>query len=141
MGGFLLDFAGYGAWGLGAVFLAIIFTRGLGKIMKDWYKTEEMAQETRNVIQSELEREKAFAQAVLPLIRKVTKLVSDPNNLPTAKTLLGGSIRDTPLWNTLNPDVQNMVWWYVERAQAAENSQAFLSRVKELERFLKRWAK
>jgi hypothetical protein len=140
MGGFLLEFAGYGAVGLGAVFLAIIFTRGLDKIMKDWYKTEEMAQEVRNVIQSKLEIEKAFAQSVLPLINRVKTLGSDPSTLDAAKSMLG-SIRNNPIWNRLPPDAQNTAWWYVERAQAASTTQTFLSCVNDLEKFLKAWAK
>jgi hypothetical protein len=77
MGGFLLEFAGYGAWGLGAIFLAIIFTKGLDKMMKDWYKTEEMGQEVKTVIESEIKREQTFAQTALPLIKRIKELGYD----------------------------------------------------------------
>jgi hypothetical protein len=143
MGGFLLEFAGYGAWGLGAIFLAIIFTKGLDKIMKDWYKTEEMGKEVKGVIQEEIERERAFAQSALPLIKRVKELGSDENNktnFMAAKNMLG-TIRNNPIWNMLSKDAQNTAEWFILEAQAADTSKTFLYYVNEMEKFLKRWAK
>jgi hypothetical protein len=140
MGGFLLEFAGYGAWGLGAVFLAIIFTKGLDKMMKDWYKTEEMGQEVKNVIQSEIEREKVFAQTALPVIERIKKLGSDNSTLMAAKSILG-TIRNNPIWSMLSSDAQNTAEWFIQKAQAAGTTQTFLYYVNELEKFLKKWAK
>jgi len=140
MGSFLLQFAGYGAWGLGAIFLAVFFTRSVGRIMEEWYQVERMASETGKVIKAELEREKAFARSVLPLINRVRELGKDKATLEAAKNTLG-TIRNNPIWNTLKSDAQKNAEWYVERAQSAETPETFLQCVDELEKFLKKWAK
>lgn len=60
LGGLLLEFAGYGAWGLVAMFLAVFFTKGLEYMMEKWYGLEEMVQTVRKVIEIKGEmREKA----------------------------------------------------------------------------------
>jgi hypothetical protein len=137
MGGFLLDFAGYAAWGLGAIFLAIIFTKGLDKIMKDWYKTEEMAKETREAIESELDIEKSFAQSFKPVISEAKRLASSgPSLLKPAKYKLM-EIKDTPQWKALPSSTQAILEEYLNKAYTAGTTSDFLNYVNNIEQFLK----
>jgi len=140
IGAFLLQFAGYGAWGLGAMFLAMFLTRSVGKLMDEWYGVEKMAEETKNVIVTELEREKAFAESVLPIIDRAKRLGKDENTLELAKTTLA-TIRNIPLWKTLSPDAQTNADWLIQKAESATNPRDFLSEVDNLEKYLKVWTK
>jgi hypothetical protein len=53
LGSFLLTFLGYGAWGLGAIFIDIFLVRGLQKMMESWYNIDVMASATRAAIEAE----------------------------------------------------------------------------------------
>jgi hypothetical protein len=46
-GFFLLDFYGYGAWGIAGVFGAAMFVLFLRNIMEKWFIIEEIAVETK----------------------------------------------------------------------------------------------
>jgi len=137
MGGFLLEFAGYGAWGLGAMFLAVFFTKSVGKIMEDWYSVEQIAQETKQIIESELEREKTFAESIMPIINIVKELGKNKDTLQTAKTRLN-SIRKHPEWETFDQTTQNIIEWYLQRIMVTKSPEEFLARVKEFEDYLKK---
>jgi len=101
MGGFLLEFAGYGAWGLGALFLAIFFTKSVGSIMDNWYQAEKMGEETRRVIQGVYDLRREFAKTALQIVESAKDLASR-GQYNTAKQEVG-RIRDLPLWSLL-PD-------------------------------------
>ena len=135
MGGFLLNFAGYGAWGLGAIFLAVLFTKSIDKIMEDWYKVEQMAQETKQIIESGLQREKAFAESIMPIINIVKELGKNKDTLETAKTRLN-YIRKHPIWETFDQTTQNIIEWYLQRIMVTKSPEEFLARVKEFEDYL-----
>jgi len=137
MGELLLNFAGYGAWGFGAIFLAVIFTKGLDKIMKDWYKTEEMAMETREAIKSELDIEKSFAQFFAPIVSEAKKLAnSDPKFLKPAKYKLM-EIKDTPQWKALPSSTKTILEEYLNKAYTAKTTSEFLDYVNNIEQFFK----
>jgi hypothetical protein len=53
LGGFLLTFLGYGAWGLGAIFIDIFLVKGLQKMMESWYAAEKMVATARAAIEAE----------------------------------------------------------------------------------------
>jgi len=136
-GGFLLDFAGYGAWGLGALFLAVFLTKSIGNIMEKWYEAEKMGEETRKVIESELEREKALATAVMPIINFAKELGKDPQTLEMAKNELG-RIKTLPLWNTLSDNDKNTIDWFINQAASATNPMTFKNYVEAIEKYFKK---
>lgn len=45
IGGFLLQFAGYGAWGLAAMFIAILFTSIFKNMIEKWFFAEKFSRE------------------------------------------------------------------------------------------------
>lgn len=91
-GFFLLDFYGYGAWGIAGVFGAALFVLFLRKIIEDWFKIEEKAETTRRVLGIEEERERA----VLPLLRHFLDRIE--RSPPDVRTELGMQLTDS---NTL----------------------------------------
>jgi len=101
MGSFLLEFAGYGAWGLGALFLAVFFTKSVGSIMDNWYQAEKMGEEVRRVIQGVYDLRREFANTALQIVESAKKLASK-GEYNAAKQEVG-RIRDLPLWSLL-PD-------------------------------------
>jgi hypothetical protein len=58
-GFFLLDFYGYGAWGIAGGFGAAMFILFLRNIMEKWFIIEEIAVEARSVLETEIKREEA----------------------------------------------------------------------------------
>jgi len=134
MGGFLLEFAGYGAWGLGALFLAVFLTKSIGHIMDNWYQVEKMAETTRKAIQAELEREKIFALKGLSLLDKVKRLGSDPNTLDVAKETLA-ALRSDPLYLSLDPKEQAIINEMINNALGAKTPIGFLEYVDKLKKY------
>ncbi|MEM5879204.1 MAG: hypothetical protein QXU74_01800 [Candidatus Aenigmatarchaeota archaeon] len=77
-GFFLLDFYGYGAWGLAGIFGAILFTKGVQKMMEGWYGVEEMAEETRKAIQTEIDLDKEVAKEVRMRLDQIKNIPDMP---------------------------------------------------------------
>jgi hypothetical protein len=137
LGGFLLTFLGYGAWGLGAIFISIFLVKGLQKMMESWYVAEEMAVETRKTIEAELDIEKSFAESFKPLISEAKKLAnSGPTLLKPAKYKLM-EIKNTPQWNALPSSTRSILEEYLNKAYTAGSTSEFLNYVNNIEEFFK----
>jgi len=137
LGGFLLTFLGYGAWGLGAIFIDIFLVKGLQKMMEGWYSAEQMAKETREAIEAELSIEKSFAESFKPLISEAKRLAnSGPTLLKAAKYKLM-EIKDTPQWNALPSSTKAILEEYLNKAYTASTTSEFLNYVNNIEEFFK----
>ncbi|MEM5814997.1 MAG: hypothetical protein QXD89_00710 [Candidatus Aenigmatarchaeota archaeon] len=136
MGVFILQFIGYGAWGLAAVFGSIFLVLGLKKLVDGWFKIEEQGQETRRMIENQMKFEAQFAYAVRPIIEKALALGKNNETLPIAKTVLA-SIKDNPMFSTLSEEGRKAINWYIERANSSTSPKEFRRVVEELKRFLK----
>ncbi len=142
-GAFLLDFAGYGAWGLAGLFIAVFFSKAVSNIMDSWYGWEKMAQETKQAIEAKLNVEKLVAAYAIPILEEVKRLANIPEvPLDTCAQKLGG-IKETPLWNML-PDVdQKIIEYDIMRAMNAagrNDRKEFLAIVNGVEKYLKKIA-
>jgi hypothetical protein len=134
-GAFLLDFLGYGVWGLAAVFGAAVLTKGLQKIMEGWYEIEQMAVVTRGAIKGELKIAKKFGETVKPILDAARREAT--TDLNVGKTTLG-HIRNIPLYAMLDAPRKNIVDWYLDQAMAAGTPEEFNKHVSDLEKYLKK---
>jgi hypothetical protein len=136
-GAFLLDFVGYGIWGLAALFVAAFFTKGLGKIMKDWYVVEAMAETTRTEIEKELGAVKRFGEAVKPILDSAKKLADDEKLLTRAKVLLG-TIRETEYYKLLPEKYKTSIMSMIDEAtKAGVPKTRFKQIISEIEKYCK----
>lgn len=133
-GAVLLEFLGYGAWGLAGVFGAVILVKGLQTLMERWYAVEEMAEETKKSIETELTIGRAYARSAKPIID--TAKGSAIKDLQYAKTTLG-KLKNIPLWNLLSKDQQNYLDQLINLAQGATSPEEFKKRVGRIEKFVK----
>ncbi|MEM5883113.1 MAG: hypothetical protein QXQ77_02645 [Candidatus Aenigmatarchaeota archaeon] len=105
-GFFLLDFYGYGAWGLAGIFGAILFTKGVQKMMEGWYGVEEMAEETRKAIQTEISLDKKVAKEIRMLLDEIRTMESDKAKQEALYNLINNP--QSPL-SRLSPHIQDVV--------------------------------
>ncbi|MEM5829281.1 MAG: hypothetical protein QW040_00465 [Candidatus Aenigmatarchaeota archaeon] len=105
-GFFLLDFYGYGAWGLAGVFGAILFTKGVQKMMEGWYGIEQMAEETRKAVMIEMGIDKEVIKEIKMKLEEIKKL-GTPSARRDALTTLANS-PDSPL-SRLSPAIREGV--------------------------------
>ncbi|MHA1828270.1 MAG: hypothetical protein ACTSX6_06440 [Candidatus Heimdallarchaeaceae archaeon] len=71
MGEVLLEFLGYGAWGLGVIFAGIFIVNGLKHMMESWYKVEEAAATTREMIGKEIELKRKSMENLRKYLNKI----------------------------------------------------------------------
>jgi len=138
-GAFLLDFAGYGAWGLAGLFIAVFFSKAVSNIMDSWYGWETMAQQTKETIEGKLKVEKLLAAYAIPILEEAKELASAEVSLLKCTAKLG-EIKNTPLWNMLDDVERNIIEDYMRKAAATTNKNDFKAVVDELEKYLKKIA-
>jgi len=138
LGGFLLTFLGYGAWGLGAIFISIFLVKGLKHMMDKWYEPEKMVQQTKKAIETELDIRRVFAKAALGYFGKIKKLAG--TDLNAAKQELA-KIKSIPQWNLLSDNDKNLIEAYIKDAVGENAVRSFLHRINLLEHYLKAVAK
>jgi len=103
-GGILLSFLGYGSWGLVAIFGAAFLSRGLKYIFDRWYSIEEMTQETRQAIETELSLE----DQVRPIIIRELNHMRTIRDTSALQSSLLSLIQPTNvLFQKLSPATQN----------------------------------
>jgi len=136
-GAFLLDFVGYGIWGLAAIFVSAFLTKGLDKIMKDWYAVETMAEETRKEIEKGIKATLAFRKIIEPRLERAKKL-AEAGYIGAAKNLVGG-ITSIPQFNEMVSEYEKeQVKWYIEKIKGREKPEEIKKGIDDLLNYLKR---
>jgi len=76
LGGFLLTFLGYGAWGLAGIFIAVFLVKGLENILEKMFAIEEYVKDLKDMIRSEKEIKKAFAEVASEILAQIEETLS-----------------------------------------------------------------
>lgn len=154
MGVFILEFMGYGAWGLGAVFISILIVLGLKKMVDDWLDIEKKVEETRKMIQAWITRERQFAESILPRINETLRLIEhlqrdqrrggSPEQLQEqeqlqivhVRKLLRSYVEGNHFYSLLNDERKKAISLYLERADRAQRLVDLRQVVEEFKGFL-----
>jgi hypothetical protein len=86
-GFFLLDFYGYGAWGIAGVFGATMFVMFLRNIMEKWFIIEEMAAETRKMLETQRELEKQAISNLKIRLNQIRHVADKPTKIRMLRML------------------------------------------------------
>lgn len=142
MGSFILQFAGYGAWGLGAVFIAILLVAGLRKMMEGWYGIEGIGEETRRVIETEMEFEREYSLTVRPILEDAERLAR--NGQLTAAIDSLNDLTNIPLWRRISQRARDMIDWQLRRASAASaagNANEFIQIITQIRKIIENFGR
>ena len=105
LGGFLLTFLGYGAWGLAGIFIAVFLVKGLENIIENMLGIEAYSLQLREFYKTQNEIKAAFAEAALKVLEKAEKYKTQ------AEIRVGcdevSSLRNSSLWNALLPEIRD----------------------------------
>ena len=103
-GAFLLEFLGYGAWGLAGVFGAIFIVKGLEHMINKWYRVEEELFAAKKELEKLMEARKKALKTAIDFVKKEDLSDEDLHAMIT---------RGTKQWNTffkyLDPAIQNRI--------------------------------
>ncbi|MCX8190948.1 MAG: hypothetical protein N3D78_02065, partial [Candidatus Aenigmarchaeota archaeon] len=138
MGYFILQFVGYGAWGLGAIFVAIFLVGSLRNMIEGWFGIEKFGEETRKVIEDEIRWEREYATTA-ELIIKEAKGFAENNELTAAIQSLE-RLRNIPLWNRLDDEARRIVNSNLDRIRVLQDPRQFLKGLEDFEKVLKTWS-
>jgi len=94
MGEVLLEFLGYGAWGLAAVFGAIFLVKGLQHMIESWFKIEEMAVETGKALKTKEKLGKLTAKYLKEHLDWLGKIRDPDTKITLLKTLIDSHSSD-----------------------------------------------
>lgn len=120
LGGFILQFAGYGALGLAAVFLAIFLVRGLQHMIESWYKIEEMGESIREMIKTGVEIKKIYAKTAIDFLEKneIEKSLRS-NDMKYLANIIGlienGLTQEIELFKLLDNQEQSIIRGAIDR--------------------------
>jgi hypothetical protein len=104
LGGFLLTFLGYGAWGLAGIFISVFLVKGLERIIEDMFKIEEYSLKLRELYRTQNEVKAGFAEAALEVIRGIGRLRGTAQETMTSACYQLNQLRYSPLWVALPPE-------------------------------------
>jgi len=140
LGGFLLNYAGYGAWGIGGLFIAILFTKVLGNMMEKWFEVEKVGKETREFLEAERTRLREFAKTILkeviPVCRDTAKA-----DLLAAQRILRERVVGHEYYRSLGDDVREIIGRYLFQMSVTNDTNKFEELLNEFEKLLKTWTK
>ena len=140
LGGFLLNYAGYGAWGIGGLFIAILFTKVLGNMMESWFEVEKVGKETREFLEAERTRLREFAKTILkeviPVCRDTAKA-----DLLAAQRILRERVVGHEYYSSLGDDVREIIGRYLFQMSVTNDTNKFEELLNEFEKLLKTWTK
>ncbi|MEM5827998.1 MAG: hypothetical protein QW197_00615 [Candidatus Aenigmatarchaeota archaeon] len=137
LGGFILQFAGYGFAALISIFVSILLVTNLRKFIEQSYNVEAMAQQTRTLIERKIEVAREFAKSIEAILEEAMKLGNSDKTLGAAKSILDG-IKDTQAYKNLTKEFQNVIDNYIDVAKLAVTPQEFLERIQQFKEFIKK---
>jgi len=79
-GAFLLEFVGYGVWGIAGVFLAWFIVASLQHIFERFFQIERKAEEIRGLLELEKEARRNFVKAILPVYKDLLQSLGASGN-------------------------------------------------------------
>jgi hypothetical protein len=142
LGGFLLTFLGYGAWGLAGIFIAVFLVKGLERIIEDMFGIEKYSSELRIFYKTQDEIKAEFARIALQVVDKAQYATTEGAMRSICMEL--SSLRNSSLWNALLPEIRveiDLLITGICSAASAGNFKEFHDRIAALKGILNNWTK
>lgn len=137
LGGFILEFFGYTAWGMVGVIISIFLTVGFRNFIEKMLKIEKVGQEVRESMERVMDFEREFAttaKIVIDSAYTIALRMKDPSNPkelgPALKKL--EDIKRNPFWSRLSESTQQIILEKLDDIKSSTSQQEFITKIYEL---------
>lgn len=115
-GGFLLSFLGLGAWGLAAIFGAILLVGGLKHMFDSWYGLEDMGFDVKKAVENEAVAQQSVIPALKKRLDEIEKLPGPARSRELYDLFVGGNSTDyRTMTQFLDPGLRDQIKIMVEK--------------------------
>lgn len=146
IGGFLLTFFGYGAWGLGGIFMAIFIVKSFEHLIEKKFEIQRYKEHLEYMTKAEEEKRKIFAQTALTYLQNLKDKVEKATTPDEMKDLARqiSDITNLDIWYFLKLEDRQLIGLIlnnINNAALTGKKEEFSNSFKRLVDNLETWTK